>query len=244
MAKRQLAILYLTLTFCVILNIALWSSSNRRHETWPNVPMPPSSTQITATFLGDTALAYRVWALVLQNFGNTGGNYQPLKNYNYEALEKWFFLLDRLDPHSDFVPALAAYYFSATQNPKEQISHVINYLELIGVRPEGEKWRWMAQAIYLARHKANDIPEARRLAKKLASVYKPGMPAWTLHTEAMLADTMGDKQAAYGMMKSILTSKTDQLDPAEVNFMLDYICNKILTKTQAIEEPLCKALPH
>lgn len=243
MATSRIAYWYLLLLLCVTLNVAMWFYTHKRFEKWPNVPPAPTENSLAASFLGDKALAYRVWGLALQNFGNTGGNYEPLKNYNYTSLGQWFNLLDSMDPHSDFVPLLAAYYFSATQTPLKQLPPVISYLEKVGSRPEGEKWRWLAQAMYLERHKMHNMNEALRLSKKLGDMYRPGMPAWTLQTQALITDKMGDKQAAYAMLKVMLSTQTDQMDPAEVYFMVDYICRRILNRQQAQQEKVCETLP-
>lgn len=231
-------LLYGVLIFFLILNIAVWQFSHRKQAHWSNVPSPPSEQGVTASFLGDQLFAYRVWGLVLQNLGNSGGNYMPLKDYDYNHVAEWLNLLDKLDPRSDFVPLLAAYYFGATPD-MSQLPPIIAYLEKVGKRPEGEKWRWLAQAMYLARHKLGDMDEALRLSKELASVYRPGMPAWTLQTQALITSEMGDKEAAYVMMKTMLASDTEHMQAPEVNFMVDYICTKILTPAQAPHDPLC-----
>lgn len=231
--------LYVVLGVALLINAVLWDFSQRKFPVWPNVPDPPGRIGVTLSFLGDEALAYRVWSLALQNFGNAGGNYEPLKNYNYDSVSRWFYLLDSLDPQSDFVPLLAAYYFGATQNPVEQLPPVIAYLERIGIRPEKEKWRWLAQAVYLARHRMKNMEEALRLAKKLGSVYRPGMPAWTLQTQALITSDMGDKQAAYALLKAMLATETGHMQPQEINFMVDYICTKVLTPQQVPYDPLC-----
>lgn len=240
-SDRQKNWLYFALIIFLTLNIATWQFSHRQQPGWPNVPKPPSKFNLTSSFLGDEMMAYRVWALALQNFGNAGGNYMPLKDYNYDNVTAWFHLLDDLDPHSDFVPLLAAYYFGATQNPKEQLPPVIGYLEKVGVRPEGEKWRWLAQAMYLARHRVGDMDEALRISKKLGSVYREGMPAWTLQAQALITTEMGDKEAAYVMLKTMLASDTEHMQANEINFMVDYICTKILTPAQAKVDKTCEA---
>ncbi len=239
MARHQLTILYILLLVCVILNIGMWMRTHQMKAHWTNVPKPPSELNITSSFFGDAALAYRVWALALQNFGNSGGDYMALKDYDYKYVGEWLDRLDELDSHSNFVPFLAAYYFGATQLPKEQLPHIIAYLEKVGVRPEGEKWRFLAHAVFLARHRMNDMPEALRLAQKLASIYRPGMPAWTKQTQVLIANEIGDKEAAYILMKSILATETKYMQPPEINFMVDYICTKILTPRQAAADTLC-----
>jgi len=234
---------YILLTACLFLNLFMWRYSHTQFPVWPNVPSPPSERAVKFSFLDDTTLAYRVWAMALQNFGNTGGNYEALKNYNYQYLAEWFDLMDKLDPTSDFMPLMAAYYFGATQEPKTQLPYVIPYLEKVGIRPVGDKWRWLVYSIYLARHRMQDIEEALRLSKVLSASYRPGMPGFTKQTEALITRDMGDRQAAYGIMKAILATDAKNMHPNEVNFMVEYICTKILTPEQAPHDPLCAENP-
>ena len=245
MAKPLIRV-YILLFVALVMNIAMWLHTNRKMARWPNMPMVTNDHSVSMSFLGDRTLAYRVWALALQNIGNTGGNVQALKNYDYKALYGWFNLLDRFDQTSNYVPMLAAFYFGGTQNPQEQLPYVTSYLEMVGSRTEPqEKWRWLSQAIYLTRHKLKDIPEALRLSKKLAEMYNPDtMPAWTLQTPALITAEMGDKKAAYLMLKAMITTESEKMDPNEVYFMVDYICVEILTPEEVKAEPMCGVIPR
>lgn len=232
--------LWLILAFAAVLNIGLWFYSHKIYPRWSNIPQPPKISTLRMSFLSDDVFAYRVWSLALQNFGSVGIS-QPLKNYNYDYLGNWFHLMDALDSKSNFVPYLAAYYFSATQNPK-QLPPVIAYLEEIGMRKDQPgRWRWLAQAAYLARHRMEDMDEALRLARKLGSIYDPKtMPNWTSNMEPMLRAEMGDKQAAYLLMLEILKANAEKMNPSEVNSTISLICEEILTANEAAINPLCK----
>ncbi len=232
--------IYAVFLVVLILNVAYWWATHRLYPKWINVPNAPTENGLLLSFLGDRSFAYRSWALGLQNFGNIGFETQPLKNYNYAELNRWFFLLDKMDPYSDSVPMLVAFYFSATQNPKEHIPYLISYLEEVGARPEGQKWRWLVQAVYLARHKLEDKQEALRISYKLKDMYQPGMPAWVLNMPAFISLDMGDKQVAYDLFVEILKSSAQDLHPNEVNWMVENICTKILTPAEARVNPLCQ----
>lgn len=231
--------LYLCLFIAVAANVSIWFSTSHRVVQWANVPPAPSALGLSGAFLGDGMLAYRFVSLTLQTFGNTSGKAKPFKDYDYNHLKTWFDVADELDPRSEYVPYLAGYYFSATQNP-EQLHPVIEYLRRIGKRPEGEKWRWLGQSVYLARHRLNDMDFARKLARELAATYRPGMPAWPLQMEAIITSDMGDKEMAYGMMLEMIKSGEKTMDPAEINFMVDYICTKLLDPKEKSTNPLCQ----
>ncbi len=230
--------LYLCLVFAVFLNVAFWLHSHRLSLHWPTVPQPPAERTVRTGFLDDAAFAYRVWGLALQNFGSVGES-QALKDYNFSHLVSWFRVMDALDPRSNFVPFLAAYYFSATQDAS-QLTGLIHYLEEVGARPEPGKWRWLAQAAYLARHRMHDTPEALRLAKKLGSVYRPGMPLWTRNLEAMFTADLGDRQAAYLLALETLKGAGEQMSPSEYTATITMICESILTRDEAGKSPVCQ----
>lgn len=223
----------------LVSNIALMRHIRLEQPAWTNVPPPPSATAISLAFLGDRELAFRSSALTLQNFGNMTGQIQALKDYNYTNLGKWFWMEDALNKKSDYVPFLAAYYFGGTQNP-HQLYPVIDYLRVVGKYPGGEKWRWLGQAVFLARHKLEDQKLALELAEELATTYHAGMPAWPLQMKAIIASDMGEKEMAYDMMVEMLRTESARMHPNEVNFMLDYICNKILSPVQKGRDALCQ----
>ena len=236
--KNRYHNLLLFLILFVFLNVCIWLYSHKQKIMWPNVPAAPSESSFLLSFLNDPSFAYRSFAMVLQNWGNVSGDVQPLKNYNFKNLESWFFLLDKMDPHSSYVPFMAAYYFGATQD-KTQLVHIIKYLEEIGVRPQEGNWRWLVHAAYLAKNEMNDLKEALRLAEKLSSVYTPSMPAWTLNMKEIIRAEMGDRETAYALTLEILKSNAQYMDPAEINYMLSTICERILTPIQAKQNPIC-----
>ena len=49
---------------------------------------------------------------------------------------------------------------------------------------------------------------------------------------------MGDDEAAYLFMRGLLAESHEGMHPNEVNFMVDYICNR-LDIPQARNDPLC-----
>lgn len=235
--------LYLLLLVALALNISLWMYSHRLQPKWANVPPAPAKEKLVASFLGDEAFAYRVSAFMLQNFGNTSGpGVIALKDYNYDRIGRWLYLLDSIDPKSNYVPFIAAYYFGATPNAG-QLDAIIEYLAMIGKRQDYQKWRWLAHGVYLARHQQKNMEKARLLAHELAQQYRPGMPLWTKQLEGIISHDMGDKEASYDIMMGILTSNVDTMHPNEINYMQAYICDKILNTAEAAQNPLCQNRP-
>lgn len=223
-------------------NIGLWSSVRGQQDKWLNVPPAPDVRFAASYGLGDAQLSYRSMGLMIQNMGDSGGRTVSLQDYNYHELVKWFFLADTLDPVSNYVPYLAAFYFGGVQEP-EKFRPVLDYLEQVGSRSEGEKWRFLAHAVYLARFELEDQDTALSLATKLARVNNPKMPGWARQMPAFIMNTQGKKEAAYALLLEMLKTDPEKLAPNEANFLRWYICERILEKSEAELNPLCKDIP-
>lgn len=240
--KRKLILMYAALALAVLANVGLWFSARHAQARWLNVPPAPSKNGMLAFALGDSEFAYRFIGVMLQNLGDTGGRWTMLKDYDYAELTKWLYLADALDPRSDFMPFLASYYFASVE-PAEHMRPMISYLREVGQSAEGEKWRWLAQAVYLARFRLNDMNLAQTLAFELAANQNPKIPGWARQMPGFILTARGEKEAAYDIMTATLKTEADKLAPQEVNYMRSYICTRILTMAQAAQNPLCRNLP-
>lgn len=238
-AAAQHKTVYLLFLLAITCNVLIWLHARHIKSEWLNVPPVPSDNGIVAFNLGDDQMAYRSTGIMLQNIGDTGGNSTHLKDYDYQHLTDWFYLSDRLDPKADFIPMLAAFYFGAVEDP-EKLRPLVGYLHKAGKNTEGEKWRWLAQAIYLTRYKIQDTDKAYEMALELASLNKENMPAWTKQMPAFIKNAEGDKQAAYDIMVETMRSGKGKISAVEMNFMQDYICTRILEKSEADKNPLCQ----
>jgi len=223
----------------IALNGAVWFSVRHTRAKWTNVPPPPSVFAAPFAGVGDSQFASRFYGLVIQNFGLNGGMVTPIKDYDFPALGQWMMLEDALDHKSDFTPFLAAYIFGGSQDPSK-LAPIISYLDVASGNGEGEKWRWQAQAAYLARFKLKDTAWALRLAQKLASFKNPDMAEWARQMPAFIMNQMGDKEASLAFLLTLLKTNGDKLPPQEVNATVDYICDQILTKADPRYKALCE----
>lgn len=229
----------------IISNIVVWNYARTTQARWINVPPVPEKEYASSSGFGDTQLSFRIVGLMLQNLGDTGGLSRSLAEYDYDLLSGWFNLADYLDPHSSYIPYLAAYYFGAVQTP-ESLPPLVAYLEKVGSRVENkENWRWLVQAIYLARYRMEDLDLSLRLSKKLSSLDgKNGivLPVWAKNMDVMIMNVAGDKQAAYQIMLQTLETEGQNMEPTEYLFLLDYICYQILEPDEARLNPACSEI--
>lgn len=223
----------------LIVNFGFWAHARKTLPQWSNVPPAPKIETAAFSGLGDSEISYRLAGYFLQNLGNVGGNYESLKLYNYDLLGQWFFVAQSLDDRANYVPFLAAYYYGAVEDHPEKLTPVIDYLAAEGQKPYPQKWRWLAQAVYLARFKQHDMGKALELANILANLKTDTAP-WARQMPAFIHYALGDKQAAYEVMTHMLATKQGRLHPNEVNAMVEYICTRTLDQAEAAKNPLCQ----
>jgi len=236
MANKTKYITYLFFIIALIINISFWLYSKDIKSQWANVPPPPETRKASMMALSDSQLAYRSYNTMLQNIGSSGGEVQALKDYNYAMLEKWFFLLDSLDPRAEVTPYLVSFYFSAVQDV-EKLNYLFDYLEMVGSRDFGNKWRWLGHGVYLARHKLKDNDKALEMAYTLAGNENPNIGAWAKQMPAIIQQSEGNSEEAYKIMINLIQDNAETMHPVEINFMVDYVCNTILEENKSLQKP-------
>lgn len=231
-ARRQINFFIIA---ALVLNAALWLGSRHVYPRWAAVPPAPGFGGAMVMTLGDASLSYRIGGLTMQSLGDGGGKSTALKDYDYASLGKWFHLLHQLDPASNHVPLVAAYYFGATSVPKD-LAVVVDYLATIGQVPIGNKWRWLAQAIYLARYRMHDLPLALDLSYKLARMQPVGdrLPIWAQQMPAFILKEQGDKEAARAIAEGVLQGG-EKLHPAEVTYLKAYMVDTLGVPAEEVE---------
>jgi hypothetical protein len=231
----------IVLIFFAVVHVAFSFSLNDKKATWLNVPPAVNEKTMDAIALGDRAMIYRAAAIMLQNIGNTGGRNERFEKYDYKALKDWFIAAHKLDAESDVMPALAAYYYSASED-RAQLSALVDYLEIAGDVEKGQKWRWMAQGAYIARFRMNDLPRALEIANHLNNAQNPSIPAWGRQMSAIILGDMGEKQAALGIILELMDTRGDVLAPQELFVMKEYMCRALISPDEAIYADFCETL--
>jgi hypothetical protein len=212
MTKLRFRTDYLVILFLLLQGI-FWYKTNLIKPEMMIVPNVPGEATVKALSFGDEQLT-------------------ALKNYNYKKLAQWFTLMDSLDSQSNFIPSLASYYFSQTQN-KPDVRYIVDYLDMHGSRDPAKKWWWLSQAVYLSNHVLNDKARALEISMKLAKAPGKDIPLWARQMPAFIHEQLGEKDEALVIIQSIMQNEKNISD-SELNFMHYFIkdrLNKILDET-------------
>jgi tetratricopeptide (TPR) repeat protein len=180
------------------------------------VPPAPPAAALAAMALGDSQAAYRAGGLALQNFGDTGGRWTRLADYDYARLVGWFERLVELDGEALYVPALAAYYYGQTPVAADARA-VIDFLSGYALARPARRWRLLGHAVYLARHHLGDLELALVLAHRLAALEVDGLPFWARQLPALVLAEMGETEAARREIEALARRYPD-LPPEEARW--------------------------
>jgi hypothetical protein len=208
----------------VVLQLGFWEHYSRHKlPDMGIVPDVPSQTAVRALSFGDEQFYFRLLAWDIQNAGDTYGRFTALYKYDYKKLYAWFTLLDSLDKESDYIPFLASYYFSQTQNIPD-IRYVVDYLyEHSKDNPSKNFW-WLTQAAYCAEHKLDD----RELALKVASPLEHAdtAPFWARELPAFIHERRGEMDDAYRIIQNI-EAHSKEIPPHELKFMTYFVKERL-----------------
>lgn len=213
--------------------IAFWNHTRAIMPEMGIVPAVPGERTVRALSFGDEEAFFRLLALNIQSSGDTFGRFTALYKYDFNKLYHWFRLLDGLDNQSNYLPSMATYYFSQTQNPND-VRYLVDYLDEYTLGREKEKWWWVTQASYLAGHKMKDSNRALELAERLRGV--KGIPLWAQQQAAFVYEGRGEYGEALDIIQEILKDP-DQYSQGELNFM-KYFIEERLGKMKEMDEAL------
>lgn len=208
--------------------VLFWNHARTIMPNMSIVPDVPGKEVVKALSLGDEQFYFRVLALHIQNAGDTYGRFTPLKDYDYSKLAKWFELLDSLDNRSNYIPMLATYYYSQTQNVPD-VRYIVDYLAAHAEGRVETKWWWLIQGMYLANHKLEDKDLALEVGKPLINAKT--IPIWARQFPAFIYEQKGDTEQALYVMEHVLEGvEGEKLSRADFNFMKYFFEERIREK--------------
>lgn len=167
---------------------------------------PPSPRVIEATAFGDSQFLYRVWALNLQNAGDTGGRATPMRNYNYDYVIGWLETLRVLDARAEFHAFIAAHYFSQTPT-KSDVRKVVDFIVRDAEETPQTKWPWFLEAAVIAQSKLSDLPLALSIAEKPTFYDFAEIPNWVLMFPALLLEQLNRPAEARAQIEAVVARR-------------------------------------
>ncbi len=187
-----------------------------RVEALPAVPAEP---YLQVLSLGDPQFLSRLLVVWLQTHDYQQGQSLSYRDIDYERLAGWLAASLKLDPGHDYPLLLASRVYAMVDDPERQRIMLDFVAERFRERPV-ERWRWLAHAVYVAKHRLKDEPLALEFARLLTDETRPGeIPDWARQMQVFILADMGEVEAAKVLLGGLLESG-EMTDSGEYRYLM------------------------
>jgi hypothetical protein len=211
-----------------LMQAVFWFFSNRIKPTFIITPYPPTKTEIEALSFGDKQFFYRKLAFTLQNAGDKFGHYTNFTQHDYYKLRRWFEALDNIDKKSQYIPYMAAYYYSIVKDT-ERSKIIAEYITNYAKKDPQQHWRLLTTAAYIY---YKEVGKSNKKIEEIGEILlKQNIPTWAKTLAAFYLEDSGDICNAYKLIikisqDEILTEKANTEDQFLINILTENI-NKL-----------------
>ncbi len=211
-----------------LMQAVFWFFSNRIKPTFIITPYPPTQTEIEALSFGDKQFFYRKLAFNLQNAGDKFGHYTNFAQHDYYKLRRWFEALDNIDTKSQYIPYMAAYYYSIVKDT-ERSKIIAEYITNYAKKDPQQHWRLLTTAAYIY---YKEVGKSNKEIEEIGEILlKQNIPTWAKALAAFYLEDSGDICNAYKLIikisqDEILTEKANTEDQFLINILTENI-NKL-----------------
>lgn len=183
-----------------------WSALQPREpaaaEQLPD-PLKVNIWQIVS--FGDPIPLSRALMLWLQCFDN-GAVTVPFRSLDYDRVTGWLDIALSLDNKSQY-PMLSATRLYAEVSDAPRQRRMLDFVLQKFREDPAHRWRWLAQAVVIAKHRLNDLPLALKFAQELAdNTSNTTAPSWAQQMHIFIREDMGEVESARILLGGLLDS--------------------------------------
>jgi hypothetical protein len=180
------------------------------------LPAPPPVAWLRAASLGDPIPLAQMLTLYLQAFDNQPGISVPFAELDYGIVIAWLSALLELDPAGQY-PLMMASHVYAQVSDENKRRMMLEFVHRQFLRDPERRWRWLAHAALIAKHRLGDMPLALRYAEDIARHAKSA-PGWARQMRIFILEDMGEGEAAAVLLGGLLESG-ELRDANEIRFL-------------------------
>jgi len=182
------------------------------------LPQAPPAAFLRVAALGEPATLAAATTLWLQYFDVQPGRSIPYRELDYTRVRAWLERALVLEPASGYPLLLAVRLYGQVNDPPRQ-RIMLDFVRNAFLERPATRWRWLAEASIIARHRLHDLDLALRYARLLARHTRAGeVPYWARDLRILLLQDMGEADAAKVLIGGLLASG-EITDPHEIRFL-------------------------
>jgi hypothetical protein len=180
---------------------------------------PPYSATATRALSGDEPIAAaQLGALYLQAFDNQPGVSIPFQDLDYVRVEQWLASMLDLDPHTQYPLMMASQLYAQVPiAAKRRV--MLDFVHRRFLEDPDRRWRWLAHAAIMARHRLHDRGLALRYAEDIARRAR-NAPGWARQMRIFMLEDMGERESAAILLGGLL-AEGEVTDPQEIRFLTE-----------------------
>lgn len=186
------------------------------HRRAADLVPPPPTQVLRGLALGEPELLSAALVLYLQAFDDQPGLRIPFRELDYARIATWLDRALELDPHSDYPLLLAAQVYSQVPDADRQ-RLMLEFVHRAFLADPNRRWRWLAHAAVIARHRLHDDSLALEYAREIATRARTA-PGWARQMHIFLLEDLGEREQAKILLGGLLASGAVS-DPAEIRFL-------------------------
>jgi hypothetical protein len=179
-------------------------------------PCTPAAARVLSA--NEVIVAAQMSALYLQAFDNQPGMSIPFRDLDYGRVEQWLAAMLALDPRTQY-PLMMASQLYAQVAVAEKQRLMLDFVYRRFLENPDQRWRWLAHAAIMARHRLHDTALALRYAEALALLARRA-PGWVRQMRIFILEDMGERESATILLGGLL-AEGEVTDPQEARFLLE-----------------------
>ena len=200
--------------------IVLKTAEPRPAATALDLPDPPPRAALRLAAMGEPIATANLLSLYLQAFDTQPGISIPFKDLDYVKVESWLTSILELDPPGQY-PLMMASQIYAQVPVMEKQRQMLDFTYRKFLIDPNRRWRWLAHAAIMAKHRLSDPALALRYARALSErATAPSVPDWAKQMHIFVLEDMGEIETVKILLGGLLVSGT-VTDPHEVHFLTE-----------------------
>ena len=180
--------------------------------------VPPAVAALRLASLGEPVALAQLMTLYLQAFDNQPGISIPFLELDYQRVTQWLATILALDPLTQY-PLLMASQVYAQVPDQARTRAMFDFVYQQFVRDPNRRWRWLAHASLVAKHRLKDQSLALHYAREIARL-APGAPGWARQMHIFMLEDNGELESAKILLGALLASG-EITDARELHFLTE-----------------------
>ena len=165
---------------------------------------PPPLPALRVVAAGEPNVLAQLLTLYLQAFDNQPGISIPFRDLDYARVTQWLATILALDPAGQYPLLMAAQVYSQVPDPaRERV--MFEFVHQQFMRDPNRRWRWLAHATLMAKHRLHDDALALRYARDLTR-YATAAPGWARQMQIFILENIGELESAKIVLGGLLDS--------------------------------------